>query len=132
MQKRIDSGKPVKIPDKYGEPTLYKTLAFVLISCAPAKEHEAYAVLEKISKLEKDPQRMGALRKTVGDNLCGEYLALKGVTAHIEEIHPLFGEYDLITKVSGKDFRDIGTYVSDVLREVPGVINTLTLTSIVF
>ncbi len=124
--------KKPETQEKNGEPTMYDTLSFVLISSAPAKEHEAYQILENIQKLEKDPTRMEALRKTVGDNLYGEYLALKGVEAHIEELTPLFGEYDLVVKVSGKDFRAVGTYISDVLREVPGVINTMALTCVKF
>ena len=47
-------------------------IGFVLISAAPAREHEVY------NKLSKVPQ--------------------------IVELHPLFGEYDLIAKIEADDF----------------------------
>jgi len=75
-------------------------VGFVLISTAPAKEHEVYA----------------------------ELLRVKGIV----ELHPLFGEYDLIAKVEAKDFNALGHLVIDKIRSVSGVINTMTLTEIKF
>ena len=70
-------------------------IGFVLISTAPAKEHEVYT----------------------------ELLRVKGIV----ELHPLFGEYDLIAKVEADDFNALGQLVVDKIRSVPGVIDTKTL-----
>jgi DNA-binding Lrp family transcriptional regulator len=51
---------------------------------------------------------------------------------HIVELHPLFGEYDLIAKVSAEDFNSLGQIVVDDIRGVDGVIETKTLTGIKF
>jgi len=51
-------------------------IGFVLISTAPAKEHEVYNELLKVKE--------------------------------IVELHPLFGEYDLIAKVEANDFNVLG------------------------
>jgi DNA-binding Lrp family transcriptional regulator len=75
-------------------------IGFVLISTAPAKEHEVYT----------------------------ELLRVKGIV----ELHPLFGEYDLIAKVEADDFNALGQLVVDKIRSVPGVIDTKTLTGIKF
>ncbi len=75
-------------------------IGFVLISTAPAKEHEVYNKLKK----------------------------LKG----IKELHPLFGEYDLIAKIECKSFDELGEIVVDGIRTIPGVIDTKTLTGIRF
>lgn len=74
------------------------SVAFVLVSTVPGKEHEVY---NKISKLE-----------------------------HVVEIHPLFGEYDLIVKIDAKDFSELGKVVVEKIRTIEGVIDTKTLTGI--
>ncbi len=75
-------------------------VSFVLISTAPAKEHEVYNELLKVKE--------------------------------IVELHPLFGEYDLIAKIEAEDFNLLGQVVVDKVRAVPGVIDTKTLTGIKF
>jgi len=50
----------------------------------------------------------------------------------IIELHPLFGEYDLIAKIESDDFAGLGKIVIDSIRSVPGVIDTKTLTGIKF
>ncbi len=75
-------------------------IGFVLISTAPAKEHEVYSELLRVK--------------------------------WIVELHPLFGEYDLIAKVEAEDFNALGQLVVDKIRAVPGVIDTKTLTGIKF
>ncbi len=75
-------------------------VGFVLISTAPAKEHEVYNELLKVKE--------------------------------IVELHPLFGEYDLIAKISADDFNILGQVVVDSIRTIPGVIDTKTLTGIKF
>jgi DNA-binding Lrp family transcriptional regulator len=57
--------------------------------------------------------------------------ALKKLDAIIE-VHPLFGEYDLIAKLEAEDFNKLGELVVDKIRTIPGVINTKTLTGIKF
>lgn len=75
-------------------------IGFVLISAAPAHEHEVY------NKLSKVPE--------------------------IVELHPLFGEYDLIAKVEARDFEELGRIVVDKIRSIKGVIDTKTLTGTKF
>ena len=52
--------------------------------------------------------------------------------SEIVELHPLFGEYDLIAKVEAEDFNALGQLVVDKIRSVAGVIDTKTLTGIKF
>lgn len=46
----------------------------------------------------------------------------------IIELHPLFGEYDLIIKIEAEDFEKLGEIVIDKIRSLKGVIDTKTLT----
>jgi DNA-binding Lrp family transcriptional regulator len=46
----------------------------------------------------------------------------------IIELHPLFGEYDLIAKIEAEDFEKLGEIVTNNIRSVKGVIDTKTLT----
>jgi DNA-binding Lrp family transcriptional regulator len=75
-------------------------VGFVLISTAPAKEHEVYNELTKIDQ--------------------------------VVELHPLFGEYDLIAKIEADDFNVLGQVVVERIRSIEGVIDTKTLTGIKF
>jgi DNA-binding Lrp family transcriptional regulator len=50
----------------------------------------------------------------------------------VVELHPLFGEYDLIVKLDAPDFNRLGEIVVDRIRKIPGVIDTKTLTGIKF
>ena len=75
-------------------------VGFILISTAPAKEHEVYNELLKVKELV--------------------------------ELHPLFGEYDLSSKIEAEDFNLLGQVVVDKVRSIPGVIDTKTLTGIKF
>ena len=53
------------------------------------------------------------------------YEALSAVE-DIIELHPLFGEYDLIAKVETGDLYDLGQVVVQKIRTVEGVIDTQT------
>jgi DNA-binding Lrp family transcriptional regulator len=75
-------------------------IGFVLISAAPAREHEVYNKLSKVSA--------------------------------VVELHPLFGEYDLIAKIKADDFEELGKIVVDKIRSIDGVIDTKTLTGTKF
>jgi len=75
-------------------------VGFVLISTAPAKEHQVYNELLKIKE--------------------------------VVELHPLFGEYDLIAKVEAKDLEDLGKIVVEKIRPIDGVADTKTLTGTKF
>lgn len=59
------------------------------------------------------------------------YNRLKEVP-EIVEIHPLFGEYDLIAKIEVKDFNLLGKIVVEKIRTIEGVVDTKTLTGIKF
>jgi DNA-binding Lrp family transcriptional regulator len=50
----------------------------------------------------------------------------------IIELHPLFGEFDLIAKIETKDFNELGVIVVEKIRMIDGVIDTKTLTGIKF
>lgn len=46
----------------------------------------------------------------------------------IMELHPLFGEYDLIGKVEASDYDTLGHVIVSSVRSVDGVMDTKTLT----
>ena len=48
----------------------------------------------------------------------------------VEEVHPLFGEYDIIAKLSGENADTIGQMVVEKIREIDGIIETKTLMGI--
>ena len=48
----------------------------------------------------------------------------------IVEVHPLFGEFDLIAKVEPEDFEKLGELVVKKIRSIKGVIDTKTLTGV--
>jgi DNA-binding Lrp family transcriptional regulator len=50
----------------------------------------------------------------------------------IVELHPLFGEYDLIAKIDANDFEDLGTIIVNKIRSITGVLDTKTLTGLTF
>jgi len=52
--------------------------------------------------------------------------------SQIIELHPLFGEYDLIAKIQADDFEKLGKIVVDSIRSIEGVIDTKTLTGTKF
>jgi DNA-binding Lrp family transcriptional regulator len=45
----------------------------------------------------------------------------------IIELHPLFGEYDIIAKIETENFDDLGKIVVENIRTINGVLNTKTL-----
>lgn len=46
----------------------------------------------------------------------------------IVELHPLFGEYDLIAKIEASDFDTLGHVIVNQVRSIDGVVDTKTLT----
>ncbi|MDF1556867.1 MAG: Lrp/AsnC ligand binding domain-containing protein [ANME-2 cluster archaeon] len=46
----------------------------------------------------------------------------------IQELHPLFGEYDLIAKVTINNLEQLGDIVFNKIRKIKGVTDTKTLT----
>jgi DNA-binding Lrp family transcriptional regulator len=50
----------------------------------------------------------------------------------IIELYPLFGEFDLITKLETDNYDELGKIVMDRIRTIDGVLNTKTLTGVVF
>jgi DNA-binding Lrp family transcriptional regulator len=50
----------------------------------------------------------------------------------IIELHPLFGEYDLIAKIEADDFEELGTIIVNKIRSITGVLDTKTLTGLTF
>ena len=50
----------------------------------------------------------------------------------IVELHPLFGEYDLIAKIDANDFEELGTIIVNKIRAITGVLDTKTLTGLTF
>ena len=50
----------------------------------------------------------------------------------INEVYPVFGEYDFIAKILSKDMYTIGSIVVDKIRTIEGVIDTITLTGLKF
>ena len=52
--------------------------------------------------------------------------------SEITEMMPLFGEFDLIAKVEAGSFDELGHWVNENLRSVPGVTDAKTLTGTKF
>ena len=50
----------------------------------------------------------------------------------IVELHPLFGEYDLIAKIEAENFDKLGKIVVNKIRSIDWVIDTKTLTGTMF
>ena len=48
----------------------------------------------------------------------------------IVEVHPLFGEFDLISKIDAGDLEKLGEIVVEKIRSIKGVIDTKTLTGV--
>ncbi len=46
----------------------------------------------------------------------------------VEELYPLFGEYDLIAKIVVRDFEHLSEVVLKKIRTIDGVVETKTLT----
>ena len=47
--------------------------------------------------------------------------------SEIVELHPLFGEYDLLAKIEGDDFENLGVIVVNKIRSIEGILDTKTL-----
>lgn len=50
----------------------------------------------------------------------------------VVELHPLFGEYDLIVKIDANDFEELGAIIVNKIRSITGVLDTKTLTGLSF
>ncbi|WP_290596421.1 MULTISPECIES: Lrp/AsnC ligand binding domain-containing protein [unclassified Archaeoglobus] len=50
----------------------------------------------------------------------------------VEELYPLFGEYDLIAKIVVRDFEELSDVVVNKIRSIDGVVETKTLTGAKF
>ena len=50
----------------------------------------------------------------------------------IVELHPLFGEYDLLAKIKADDFDNLGAIVVNKIRSIEGVRFTTTFTETKF
>ncbi|MFP4558830.1 MAG: Lrp/AsnC family transcriptional regulator [Candidatus Hadarchaeota archaeon] len=50
----------------------------------------------------------------------------------VEELYPLFGEYDLITKLVVSDFEQLSDVIVNKIRSIEGVLETKTLTGAKF
>ncbi|MCK5562297.1 MAG: Lrp/AsnC ligand binding domain-containing protein [Thermoplasmata archaeon] len=51
---------------------------------------------------------------------------------NIAEVHPLFGEHDLLVKIDIDDYNKLGNIVIDQIRTIEGVEDTKTLAGISF
>ena len=54
------------------------------------------------------------------------YESLKNIP-EITEIHPLFGEYDILVKIKSTDIDEIGEVIIKKIRSLNGVMDTKTL-----
>ncbi len=50
----------------------------------------------------------------------------------IIELHPLFGEYDLMAKIEAKNLEELTQIILNKIRKVEGVADTKTLTGLKF
>jgi len=44
----------------------------------------------------------------------------------VEEVHPLFGEFDFIMRVKADDPNHLASFIIDEVRSIDGIINTKT------
>ncbi len=44
----------------------------------------------------------------------------------VDEVNPLFGEFDFIMRVTAKDPNDLAKYIIDEVRSIEGIIDTKT------
>lgn len=51
-------------------------------------------------------------------------------TPEIAEVHPLFGEYDLILKIEVDTFEEMKRVITSKVRSIKGVIDVTTLTGV--
>lgn len=54
------------------------------------------------------------------------YESLKEIP-EVTEIHPLFGEYDILVKIKSTDIDEIGEVIIKKIRSLKGVMDTKTL-----
>jgi len=57
-----------------------------------------------------------------------EIEGLDGIT----ELHPLFGEWDLMIKIEKGDIESLSSFIIHRIRSIDGVVSTKTLTSAFF
>ena len=50
----------------------------------------------------------------------------------VVELHPLFGEYDLLARIEADDFDNLGVIVVNKIRSIEGILDTKTLTGTKF
>lgn len=55
--------------------------------------------------------------------------ALNNKISEVVEVHPLFGEYDILIKIKCKDIDNIGEVVIKKIRSLKGVVDSKTLIS---
>jgi DNA-binding Lrp family transcriptional regulator len=53
-------------------------------------------------------------------------------TSGIIDIHPIFGDYDLIVKIQKESIEDVGAMVIEEIRSIDGIVNTKTLAGTTF
>jgi len=56
----------------------------------------------------------------------GVYEVLKTIS-EVVEVHPLFGEYDILIKIECPDIDSIGSVVIKKIRSIQGIMDTKTL-----
>jgi DNA-binding Lrp family transcriptional regulator len=50
--------------------------------------------------------------------------------SEVIDVHPLFGEYDLIAKIEAEDYESIGEIVIQKIKTIEGITDTKTLTGL--
>lgn len=55
------------------------------------------------------------------------YEVLKNRIPEVTEVHPLFGEFDILIKINSEDIDHIGQIVIKKIRSLKGVMDTKTL-----
>lgn len=91
-------------------------LGFILIATRAPRDNYVPEVIRYL----RDPKSLDGIAAA---NNCRH-------PAQVVGAHPLFGEYDIIAEVEAPDFDSLGEYTNGVIRRIPGVIDTKTLTGI--
>jgi len=56
-----------------------------------------------------------------------EVFAALNKMPEVSEVHPLFGEYDILVKIECEDIDEIGEVVIKKIRSLKGIVDTKTL-----
>ena len=89
-------------------------------------------LFQLMKKREKSYMAIGFVLITIAPVHEHEVYTKLSKVSEVIELHPLFGEYDLLAKIEADDFDSLGEIVVNKIRSIEGIIDTKTLTGTKF